>query len=85
MGKITRHQHISHAATPTRAEKANIPNSLKNQKEAINKFVVLGRGQGLLGAGKPPAFSNTPPKTGSKRVEQSVTGTLIPAKAAKRK
>ena len=84
MGKITPNKHAIHPTTTTRTKKTEVPAPLKKLREATNKFVVSGRGHGLMGAGKPATFSNTPPKKGSKRVEESVAGTLTSVKSAKR-
>lgn len=79
MGKITPHKQVVHPGQTTRAGKGEISGPLKKLKEKTIDF-AQGKGQRLFGAGKLASFSDTPPKTVSKRVSQSVAGTLTPAR-----
>jgi hypothetical protein len=75
---------VRHPAPAGRTEKAASAR-LQKLRETTNQFVVLGRGQAMLGAGKPANFSDTPPKGVSKTVERSVQGSLTPAKRSKQR
>jgi hypothetical protein len=82
MVRINPHNKATPAARPEKT--AGLSAAFKKGVE-ITKRYFLDKGQRLVGAGKLPNFSDTPPQKGSERVKGAVEGSLTPAKRIKQK
>jgi hypothetical protein len=70
---------ISH---PPSVGRAGISSELAKVSKRASQFVTNGRGKSYLGAGKPPEYSESPPR-GSKTVSTTATGLILPNKKAR--
>ena len=78
--KVTGQSSTPPISHPPSIEKVGISSELANVSNHASQF-VNGRGKNYLGAGKPPEYSESPPR-GSKTVS-AAAGLILPNKKAK--
>lgn len=80
--KVTGQSSTPPISHPPSIKRAGISSELANVSKHASQFVTNGRGKNYLGAGKPPAYSESPPRD-SKTVSAAATGLILPKKKAK--
>lgn len=77
MGKKVTDQSTPPIAQPVSAQTAKISSELTNASNHAAQFVTEGRGKNCLGAGKPRAYSDSPPRSSNRVTDAAATAGLM--------